>query len=140
MAVRLPIDNGQGMPIRMQTGLRRIHARPARLAMGRMSTREVHLGLYNISDCAQVFFSYYIIGSDPQYFPGPLRFDQDRFTQPKPHAPDRPISPSAAASRQCIGEPFAWIEAVIAIATIARRSFRWKIVAAEQGRLAAGES
>jgi cytochrome P450 len=89
--------------------------------MGRMSTREVHLGLYNISDCAQVFFSYYIIGRDPQYFPDPLRFDQDRFTQPKPHAPDRPISPSAAASRQCIGEPFAWIEAVTAIATIARR-------------------
>src|SRR5260370_18768575 len=53
---------------------------PPAWAMGRMATREVHLGPYNIPAGAHVFFSQYIMSRTPEYFPDPLRFDPDRFT------------------------------------------------------------
>ncbi|MCU1250369.1 MAG: cytochrome, partial [Edaphobacter sp.] len=53
---------------------------PPAWAMGRMSTREVHFGPYNIPAGAHVFFSQYIMSRTPEYFPDPLRFDPDRFT------------------------------------------------------------
>ncbi len=47
---------------------------PPAWAMGRQSTRSVELGPYRIPPGAHFFFSQYIMGRDPQYFPEPLRF------------------------------------------------------------------
>jgi cytochrome P450 len=95
---------------------------PPAWAMGRMSTREVHLGPYNIPAGAHVFFSQYIMSRTPEYFPDPLRFDPDRFT-PEAKAARAKFTyfPFGGGSRQCIGESFAWMEGVFSIATIAQR-------------------
>ena len=95
---------------------------PPAWAMGRMSTREVHLGPYNIPAGAHVFFSQYIMSRTPEYFPDPLRFDPGRFTpEAKAARPKFTYFPFGGGSRQCIGESFAWMEGVFSIATIAQR-------------------
>jgi cytochrome P450 len=95
---------------------------PPAWAMGRMSTREVHLGLYNIPAGAHIFFSQYIMSRTPEYFPDPLRFDPDRFTaEAKAGRPKFTYFPFGGGNRQCIGESFAWMEGVFSIATIAQR-------------------
>jgi cytochrome P450 len=95
---------------------------PPAWAMGRMSTREVHLGPYNIPAGAHVFFSQYIMSRTPEFFPDPLRFDPCRFT-PEARAARAKFTyfPFGGGSRQCIGESFAWMEGVFSIATIAQR-------------------
>jgi cytochrome P450 len=95
---------------------------PPAWAMGRMSTKPITLGPYRIPPGAHFFFSQYIMGRDPQYFPDPLRFDPDRFTpEAKAARPKFTYFPFGGGSRQCIGESFAWMEGVFSIATLAQR-------------------
>lgn len=95
---------------------------PPAWAMGRMSTQPVTLGPYRIPPGAHFFFSQYMMGRDPQYFPDPLRFDPDRFSpENKASRPKFTYFPFGGGNRQCIGESFAWMEGVFAIATIAQR-------------------
>ena len=95
---------------------------PPAWAMGRMSTKPIQLGPYRIPPGAHFFFSQYIMGRDPQYFPDPLRFDPDRFTtEAKAARPKFSYFPFGGGNRQCIGESFAWMEGVFSIATLARR-------------------
>jgi cytochrome P450 len=95
---------------------------PPAWAMGRMSTGPVTLGPYRIPPGAHFFFSQYIMHRTAEYFPDPLRFDPDRHTPA--NKADRPrfaYFPFGGGGRQCIGEGFAWMEGVLAIATIAQR-------------------
>ncbi len=95
---------------------------PPAWAMGRMSTKDVHLGPYHIPAGAHFFFSQYIMSRTPEYFPDPLRFDPDRFTpEAKAARPKFAYFPFGGGNRQCIGESFAWMEGVLSIATIAQR-------------------
>jgi cytochrome P450 len=95
---------------------------PPAWAMGRMSTKPITLGPYTIPSGAHFFFSQYIMGRAPQYFPDPLRFDPDRFS-PENKATRAKFTyfPFGGGSRQCIGESFAWMEGVFSIATLAQR-------------------
>jgi len=95
---------------------------PPAWAMGRMSTKPITLGPYTIASGAHFFFSQYIMGRDPHYFPDPLRFDPDRFTPENKAARHKfTYFPFGGGSRQCIGESFAWMEGVFSIATLAQR-------------------
>jgi cytochrome P450 len=98
---------------------------PPAWAMGRMSTQPVTLGPYRIPPGAHFFMSQYIVSRTPEFYPDPLRFDPDRFTpEAKAARPRFTYFPFGAGSRQCIGESFAWMEGVLAIATIASR---WRL-------------
>jgi cytochrome P450 len=95
---------------------------PPAWAMGRMSTQPVTLGPYRIPPGAHFFMSQYMISRTPEFYPAPLRFDPERFTpEAKAARPRFAYFPFGAGSRQCIGESFAWMEGVLAIATIASR-------------------
>ncbi len=95
---------------------------PPAWAMGRLSTQPVILGPYRIPPGAHFFMSQYIVSRSPEFYPDPLRFDPDRFTpEAKAARPRFTYFPFGAGSRQCIGESFAWMEGVLAIATIASR-------------------
>jgi cytochrome P450 len=95
---------------------------PPAWAMGRMSTREIELGEYILPKGSHVFFSQYILGRTPEFFPNPLYFDPERFT-PEAKAARHKYTyfPFGGGGRQCIGESFAWMEGVFSIATIAQR-------------------
>ena len=95
---------------------------PPAWAMGRMSTEPVTLGPYRIPPGAHFFMSQYMISRTPEFYPDSLRFDPDRFTpEAKAARPRFAYFPFGAGSRQCVGESFAWMEGVLAIATIASR-------------------
>ena len=95
---------------------------PPAWAMGRLSTQPVTLGPYRIPPGAHFFMSQYIVSRSPEFYDDPLRFDPDRFTpEARAARPRFTYFPFGAGSRQCIGESFAWMEGVLAIATIASR-------------------
>jgi cytochrome P450 len=95
---------------------------PPAWAMGRMSTKPVTLGPYTLPPGSHVFFSQYIMGRTPEYFPDPLCFDPDRFTpEAKAARAKYTYFPFGGGSRQCIGESFAWMEGTLALATLAQR-------------------
>jgi cytochrome P450 len=63
-----------------------------------------------------------VVHRDPRFYPDPNRFDPDRFTEAaKALRPKFAYFPFGGGSRQCIGEGFAWMEAVLAISTILQR-------------------
>jgi cytochrome P450 len=98
---------------------------PPAWAMGRQATRDIELGPYLLPTGTYFFFSQYIVQRTPEYFPDPLRFDPQRFTvEQKAARPRFAYFPFGGGSRQCIGESFAWMEAVLLLATLAQR---WKL-------------
>src|SRR5262249_26692652 len=66
--------------------------------------------------------SPYVIQRDPRFFVEPERFAPERWT-PEFRAALHPYAyfPFGAGPRKCIGESFAWTEAMLAIAAIARK-------------------
>lgn len=98
---------------------------PPAWAMGRQSTAPVTLGEYRIPAGAHFFISQYILHRSEEYWDEPLAFRPERHTpEAKAARPRFVYFPFGGGRRQCIGESFAWMEGVLAIATIAQR---WKL-------------
>jgi cytochrome P450 len=104
---------------------------PPAWAMGRRALRDFTLGPYFLPARTTVLMSQYVLHRDARYFPDPLRFDPERFTpEAKAKRPKLAYFPFGAGPRQCIGESFAWMEGVLALATIGQK---WQL------RLAPGQ-
>ena len=105
---------------------------PPAWAMGRMATEDVEIGPYRFPKGSFLFFSQYIVQRDPQYFPDPLAFRPERFTfEARASRPRFAYFPFGGGGRQCIGESFAWMEAVLVLATLAQQ-WQLKIVDEQQ--------
>ncbi len=95
---------------------------PPAWAMGRQSTKVVELGGYRIPPDAHFFFSQYIMHRSAKFWDEPEVFRPERFTdEAKAGRPRFVYFPFGGGRRQCIGESFAWMEGVLALATIAKR-------------------
>jgi cytochrome P450 len=91
---------------------------PPAAAFARRPLQTIALGGYTIPRLASVFVSPYVTGRNPRYFERPLEYRPERWeTPPKKFA----FFPFGGGSKMCIGEPFARMEAVLALATIASR-------------------
>jgi len=98
---------------------------PPAWAMGREALEDVSIGPYRLRKGSMIFFSQYIVHRDPRFFPPPERFWPERFTaEAKAARPRFAYFPFGGGGRQCIGESFAWMEATLALATIAQR---WRL-------------
>jgi cytochrome P450 len=101
---------------------------PPAWAMGRQATEDVEIGPYRVPRGTFFFFSQFIVQRDPKYFPDPLAFRPERFTaEAKASRPKFAYFPFGGGGRQCIGESFAWMEAILVLATLAQR-WRLKVV------------
>ena len=61
------------------------------------------------------------IHRDPRWYPDPMRFSPDRFlSEIVAERPRDAYFPFGAGSRMCIGENFAWMEAVLVLASVIR--------------------
>jgi cytochrome P450 len=94
-------------------------------AFARRPLRATELGGYAIPKLASVYVSPFITQRNARSFPNPLAFDPDRAAPQQRFA----YFPFGGGSKMCIGEPFARMEAVLALATLARR-FRFEAVEA----------
>ena len=98
---------------------------PPAWAMGRRALRDFALGPYWLPARTTVLMSQYVLHRDPRYYPDPLRFDPERFAPAaKAARPKLAYFPFGAGARQCIGESFAWMEGVLALATIGEK---WRL-------------
>jgi cytochrome P450 len=98
---------------------------PPAWAMGREALEDVSIGPYRLRKGTMIIFSQYMVHRDPRWFPAPERFWPERFTpEAKAARPRFAYFPFGGGGRQCIGESFAWMEAALALATIARR---WRL-------------
>jgi len=102
---------------------------PPAWAMGREVLEDVSIGPYRLRKGTMVFFSQYLVQRDPRWFPEPERFQPERFTPAaKAGRPRFAYFPFGGGGRQCIGESFAWMEATLALVTLAQR---WRVEIAE---------
>jgi cytochrome P450 len=67
-----------------------------------------------------VAVSQWIMHRDPRYWHKPERFDPERWAVPNLNRPKFAYFPFGAGPRQCIGEGFAWMEAILLLATLVR--------------------
>ncbi len=92
---------------------------PPASAFARRPIRAIELGGYAIPKGASIFVSPYVTQRSARYFANPQSFEADRWLDNAP--PKFAFFPFGGGSKTCIGEPFARLEAILAIATIATR-------------------
>jgi cytochrome P450 len=101
---------------------------PPAWAMGREALEDFELGPYRLPAGTTVLMCQFITHRDGRYFPEPMKFDPERFTPEAKAARQRfTYFPFGMGPRQCIGEAFAWMEGVLALATFAQR-WRMRLV------------
>ncbi len=106
---------------------------PPAWAMGRKAICDFQVGPYLLPAGTTALMSQWVLHRDPRFFPDPLRFDPERFSPEAENArPKFAYCPFGAGSRQCIGESFAWTEAILVLATIAQK---WKLRLAPGARV-----
>jgi cytochrome P450 len=97
---------------------------PPAWMFAREATCDTQLGGYAVPKGTQIIISSYVAQHDPRWHPDPEAFNPDRFTEEATAArPKFAFFPFGGGNRLCIGEGFAWMEAVLVLATIGQK---WK--------------
>lgn len=103
-------------------------------AIGRQAIDDFSLGGYTIPGGTMILMGQWVMHRDPRYYDDPDRFDPERWTPERKAArPKFAYFPFGGGARVCIGEPFAWMEGVLLLATIAQR---WRLRLADDARVA----
>ena len=109
------------LPYTRQVVAESIRLFPPAYAIGRRALEPYRFGRYSIPARTIVLVSPYLQHRDPRWFPEPDRFDPDRWLPDAVAArPKFSYFPFGAGTRVCIGEQFAWSEAVLVLATLAQ--------------------
>ncbi len=89
---------------------------------GRMTFDPITLGGYQIPAGAALVAPQLINQRDPRWFEDPLEFRPDRWTPEfREQLPRFAYYPFGGGPRLCIGEGFAWMEALLVLATLGQR-------------------
>ena len=109
---------------------------PPAWIVGRRALNEYQLGEYTIPARAYVLMSQWIVHRDPRWWDEAEVFRPERWlpggSALDPERPKFSYFPFGAGTRVCIGEQFAWMEGMLALATFARR---WTLRLAEGHRV-----
>jgi cytochrome P450 len=105
---------------------------PALWGFTRRAVEDVPLDPYVIPKGSQVLASPYVVHRNPEIFADPLRFDPDRFAD-HDNFDDPQLSyfPFGGGIRRCMGEPFAWAEGPLVVATLAQH---WRLDHVDTGQ------
>lgn len=91
-------------------------------AIGREAITPTTLGDYAIPKGTQIWISQYVVHRDPRFFPDPEAFVPERWEDDlAKRLPRYAYFPFGGGPRVCIGNAFAMMEAVLLLASIARR-------------------
>ena len=106
---------------------------PPALAFARRTIEPVELGGFLVPKGASVFMSPFITQRNERYFPDPEEFKPERWLagQPAKFA----YFPFGGGAKMCIGEPFARMEGVLALAQLAQK---WRITCSNGERIRIG--
>lgn len=114
-----------------------IRLRPPAWAIGRRAIRDVRVGDVDIPSGSIVVVSPWLLHHDARWWPDPQAFVPERWTaEAKAGRPRSAFVPFGGGPRVCVGEPFAWMEGVLLLATIGRR-WRFRAVPGRPVRMQA---
>lgn len=98
---------------------------PPGWTIGRRALQDLTLGDFTIPKGALVLMSQYVMHRRADFYPHPQEFDLSRWTpEAKAARPQFAYFPFGGGPRGCVGEPFAWMEGVLVLATLARK---WRL-------------
>jgi cytochrome P450 len=98
---------------------------PPAWAIGRRAMTDYDINGYTLPAGSIALMSPYVMHHDPRYFPDPFKFHPERWTEEaRDSRPKFSYFPFGGGPRVCIGEPFAWMEGILLIATIAQQ---WRL-------------
>ena len=117
--VELTLDSVSQLPYTAMVFDEAMRLYPPALAFGRRSKQDLELAGYRIPKGTSVFLSPYVTQRNPLYFENPLEFRPERWESYG--GPKLAYFPFGGGAKMCIGEPFARLEGVIALAALARR-------------------
>jgi cytochrome P450 len=96
--------------------------------VGRTALEDVEIGGYTIPRGASVLMSQFVAHRDGRCFEEPGAFRPERWVEPFAARLARgAYFPFSAGDRHCLGEGFAWLEALLALATFVER-WRFELV------------
>ena len=98
---------------------------PPAWTIGRQAINDYKVDKYVIPAGSIILMSQYVMHRNPTCYTDPDLFYPDRWNKEvKSHLPRFSYFPFGGGIRGCIGEPFAWMEGILLIATICNR---WKM-------------
>jgi cytochrome P450 len=115
-------DDLQRLPYARQVLSEGMRLYPPGWLLGRQAARDVVIGGETLESGTTLLFSPYTLHRDPRWWDEPEAFRPERFApEAKRARPKFVYFPFSAGQRGCIGEPFAWAEGVLVLATLAQR-------------------
>jgi cytochrome P450 len=103
-----------------------LRLRPPAWILGRLVVRPIRLGAWEIPPRSIAFAAPIITHKNPRWWREPEAFRPERWSNGETaDLPRGAYFPFGGGSRICIGESFAWTEAILVLATLARR-FRFE--------------
>jgi cytochrome P450 len=99
---------------------------PPAWVVGRRMLSEAQLGGWTVPTRSIVLASQWVTHRDPRWWPDPLAYRPQRwiaaglFDEAAPRQPRGAYFPFGMGRRVCVGESFAWTEAVLVLAALAR--------------------
>ena len=93
--------------------------------LGRTSLVPMELAGYQIPAGSGLYVSQFLTHRDPRWYDDPKTFNPDRWLKDKTR-PKFSYFPFGGGLRHCIGERFAWMEGLLAMATLGRK-WRFKL-------------
>jgi cytochrome P450 len=98
---------------------------PPAWGIGRRSLVDQTIGPYRVPADSIILLSPFVTQRDSRFFAEPDRFKPERWTsESKASLPQFAYFPFGGGSRRCIGEGFAWAEAILLLATLCRH---WRV-------------
>jgi cytochrome P450 len=90
--------------------------------LGRRALSDYQLDKYRIPRHAIILTSQWVVNHDERWYADPFTFNPERWTpEARAARPKFSYFPFGGGPRICIGETFAWVEAGLVLATLARR-------------------
>jgi cytochrome P450 len=98
---------------------------PPAWGIGRRSLVDQEIGRYRVPAGSIVLLSPFVTQRDSRFYPEPDEFRPERWTPEfKASLPPFAYFPFGGGSRRCIGEGFAWTEAILVLTTLCSR---WRV-------------
>ncbi|MGA9843593.1 MAG: cytochrome P450 [Nitrososphaeraceae archaeon] len=95
---------------------------PPAWTLGRQAINDYSVDGYVIPTKSIILMSQYVMHRNPKYFPEPELFYPERWTkETRTQIPRFSYFPFGGGIRGCVGEAFAWMEAILIVATICRQ-------------------
>jgi cytochrome P450 len=119
-------DDLDQLPVARATFLESMRLYPPAWTIGRRALADCEIAGYLVPAGAGVYMCQYLVHRDPRFFPRPELFAPGRWLDPAAVAarPRFAYFPFGGGARRCIGDGFAELEGVLALATLAAR---WRL-------------